>query len=82
MIEMCKCKHDHPRVVHPSEFGFLARLKASWGIITRFGNLFLGYCRGHDAYFLDLKHTNGCVRCPICDKAWLKKWDVKKICVE
>ena len=78
---MCRCKHDRPRVVRPEEFGFFARLKASLGILTRFGNLFLGYCRGHDAYFLDLEHTNGYIRCPICDRAWLEKHQVKNSCV-
>ena len=62
-----------PRVVNSNEFGFFARLRARLGLYEKFGNLFLGYCKRHKTYFLDLKHTNGDIRCPICDEAWLLK---------
>jgi len=60
-----------PRVVNSNEFGFLARLRARLHLFERFGNLFLGYCPRHKTYFLDLEHTNGDIRCPICDTDWL-----------
>jgi len=48
-------------------------MRARLGLYEKFGNLFLGYCKRHKTYFLDLEHTNGVIRCPICDKAWLLK---------
>ena len=36
-------------------------------------NTFLGYCSVHKQYYLDHKHTNDVIRCPICDHEWLSK---------
>ena len=62
-----------PRIVNSSEFGFFSKMRARLGLFEKFGNLFLGYCKRHKTYFLDLEHTNGVIRCPICDKIWLLK---------
>ncbi|RLI50590.1 hypothetical protein DRO61_03630 [Candidatus Bathyarchaeota archaeon] len=62
-----------PRIVNSSEFGFFSKMRARLGLFEKFGNLFLGYCKRHKTYFLDLEHTNGVIRCPICDKIWLIK---------
>ena len=35
--------------------------------------LFLGYCNQHKQYYIDHEHTNGLIRCPICEEEWLKK---------
>lgn len=73
MTENNKLLKSIPRVVNSDEFGFFTRLKAKLGLYPKFENLFLGYCRRHKSYFLDLKHTGGVIRCPICDEAWLQK---------
>ena len=65
-----------PRVVDATDFGVVARLRARLGICAQFGPFFLGYCPRHRTYFLDLEHTNGDIRCPICDKHWLVKHHV------
>ena len=64
------------RMVQSHKFKFVARLKARMGIYEKFGSFFLGYCSHHKSYFLDREHTNGSIRCPICNKNWLK--DVMK----
>ena len=61
------------RVVNSNELRFSTRLRARLGFREKKGNLFLSYCKPHKTYFLDLEHTNGELRCPICDKNWLKK---------
>ncbi len=66
-----------PRIVNSNEFGFLSKMKARLRLFEKFGNLFLGYCKRHKTYFLDLEHTNGDIRCPICDKIWLLKHQKK-----
>jgi len=70
-------KRSVPRVVNSSEFRFSTRLKARIGFNKQHGNLYLGHCKSHKTYFLDYKHTNGGIRCPICDEAWLKKHQVR-----
>lgn len=61
-----------PRIVDSSELGWVEKLRARLGFYKRFGNLYLGYCGTHKIYFLDLEHTNGGIKCPTCDKAWLE----------
>ena len=77
LTSLRQLKRSVPRVVNSNEFGFNKRLKARLGFYERFGNLFLGYCKRHKTYFLDLKHTDGDIRCPICDDAWLLKHQAK-----
>ena len=72
MVSLEQLKKSVPRVVNSNEFRFSSRLKARLGINEKHGNLFLGHCKPHKTYFLDHKHTNGDIRCPICDEAWLK----------
>jgi hypothetical protein len=70
-----------PRVVKSNEFGLFSKLRARIfsklrariRVYEKKGNLFLGYCKRHKTYFLDFEHTNGDIRCPICDEAWLVK---------
>lgn len=68
-----------PRIVNSSEFGFFSKMRARLGFYEKFGNLFLGYCKSHNTYFLDLEHTNDVIRCPICDKNWLLKHQTRYI---
>ncbi len=65
-----------PRVVDARDFGVVARLRARLGVCEQYGSFFLGYCPRHRTYFLDLEHTNGDIRCPICDHEWLVKHHV------
>ena len=61
----------YPQQVQGNNFRFLQRLQA---IIDRSQideDLFLGYCKEHRTYFLDHEHTNGEIRCPLCDEEWL-----------
>ena len=63
----------YPQLVQGNNFRFLQRLYA---IINRSQideDLFLGYCREHRTYFLDHEHTNGEIRCPLCDEEWLRQ---------
>jgi hypothetical protein len=63
----------YPQLVQGKNFRFLQRLYA---IINRSQvdeDLFLGYCREHRTYFLDHEHTNGEIRCPLCDEEWLRQ---------
>ena len=47
------------------------RLLARCDPVMLGNNLFLGYCRTHKEYYADHKHTNGEIRCPMCDEKWL-----------
>lgn len=58
-------------MVDASDYGLIPRLKTRLGFPPRFGVMFLGYCSRHKQYFLDLKHTNGDIRCPMCEVEWL-----------
>jgi len=78
LTSLRQLKRSVPRVVNSNEFDFYARLRARLGFYEKFGNLFLGYCKRHNAYFLDLKHTNDVIRCPICDEAWLLKHQARQ----
>lgn len=49
---------------------FLARL----GPIPYSKNKWIGFCSMHKIYYLDLLHTGNKIRCPECDKTWLKKF--------
>jgi DNA-directed RNA polymerase subunit RPC12/RpoP len=73
LTSLRQTRRSVPQIVNSNEFGFLAKLKARLGLWEKFGNLFLGYCKRHKTYFLDYEHTNGDIRCPICDKKWLLK---------
>jgi len=66
-------RNTMPHVVPSDEFKFFSRLRARLGSYPRFGNLYLSYCKHHKTYFLDLEHTNHCIRCPICEKKWLSE---------
>ena len=68
-----------PQIVNSSEFGFFSKMRARLGLYKKFGTLFLGYCKSHNTYFLDLEHTNDVIRCPICDKSWLLKHQIRYI---
>lgn len=61
-------------ILKEKNIGLCSRLKAHIGIPTQKGNKFLGYCSIHKSYFLDVKHTNGEIRCPLCDKIWLDEY--------
>ena len=65
-------------IVERKSVDVYTRLRAQIGIPKQIGNMFLGYCSIHKSYFLDVKHTNGEIRCPVCDKNWLKKYLNKK----
>jgi len=60
-----------PRLAYSGQFGILKRLMARIDRACISNNLFLGYCKIHKSYYLDHKHTNGEIRCPICDERWL-----------
>ena len=62
------------RLVEEKDLGVFSRLRAKLGIHKKIGNMFLGHCSSHNVYFIDLEHTNGVIRCPLCDEAWLKKY--------
>lgn len=59
-----------PRLVNRVQFGILKRLMARIDRAHVGNNVFLGYCKIHACYYLDYNHTNGEIRCPICDKKW------------
>jgi hypothetical protein len=64
--------HLHPpRMAKKGEFGIFQRLKARLNPTAIGHHLFLGYCTHHKQYYLDYQHTNGNIRCPRCDRAWL-----------
>ena len=62
---------QYPRLVTGSDFGVLKQLIARIDRSKIDDNLFLGYCKLHKKYYVDYIHTNGEIRCPICDKKWL-----------
>ena len=70
---MVLTKSHKAGVVDPGDFGLFSRLRARLGFYARLGKLFLGYCGRHKVFFLDLEHTNGGIRCPVCDKDFLKR---------
>jgi len=63
----------YPRLVSGEEFGILQRLRARFGMTHVGTRLFLGYCGTHKKYFVDRKHTNDVIRCPICDTQWQRE---------
>jgi len=66
--------NERPRIVEINELGCFSNMRARLGFFAQYGNLFHGYCKRHRIYFLDLKHTNDVIRCPVCDEAWLRRW--------
>jgi hypothetical protein len=66
-------KTKYPQLVDAKQFGAGDRLKARIDDASVGHGLFLGYCTLHEKYYLDHKHTNGEIRCPICDTQWLAK---------
>lgn len=65
----------YPKLVDASAFRIFKRLTARLGIAHIRNKLFLGYCSIHKKYFLDLKHMNDTIRCPICDAQWLREYN-------
>ena len=63
----------YPKLVPGKEFGIYKRLMARSGMTDVGNRLFLGRCSIHKKYYLDRKHTNGDIRCPLCDSKWLRK---------
>ena len=75
-IEFPKEKENQikfPILIDGKQFGILKRLKGRIDRANIGNNLFLGYCKIHKSYYLDHNHTNGEIRCPICDEEWLRK---------
>lgn len=67
----------YPQQVHGNDFKFLQRLRAICDRTRITDNLFLGYCKEHRTYFLDLEHTNSEIRCPLCDAEWLRQQNIR-----
>ena len=63
----------YPKLVSGKEFGISKRLLARSGMTPVGNQLFLGHCKIHKKYYLDRKHTNNVIRCPICDRQWLRE---------
>jgi hypothetical protein len=63
----------YPRPVRGTDFSFIQRLRAIFDRTQINKDLFLGYCKEHRTYFLDYEHTNGEIRCPLCDEEWLRQ---------
>ena len=66
-----KTLKSFPVIVNSGKFGILKRIRARINRANVGINLFLGYCKIHKNYYLDHKHTNEEIRCPICDEKWL-----------
>lgn len=67
-------RDEYPQLVKDKIFTPTQRLKARIYTQINVGDdLFLGYCKQHKSYYLDHQHTDGTIRCPICDKKWLMK---------
>jgi hypothetical protein len=67
-------KMEYPRLVDSDGLGFFQRLMARIDRISVGKGLFLGFCRKHGEYYVDYRHTNDDIRCPICFKSWLSEW--------
>jgi hypothetical protein len=61
----------YPQLARVNEFSVLTRLHARLNAKDVGNGVYLAFCSRHHAYFLDLKHTNGVLRCPVCDDEWL-----------
>ena len=66
-----KFPRPYPQLVDRNEFGFFQKLTARMDMTNLGNSVFLGYCKIHKQYYVDHKHTNGEIRCPICDEKWL-----------
>ena len=66
----------YPQLVQGNDFGFLQRLRAIIDRTQIDEDLYLGYCKEHRTYFLDHEHTNGDIRCPLCDEEWLRQQEI------
>jgi hypothetical protein len=66
-------KGKYPRLVRGHEVGTLKKLLARLDRAKLGHGKYLGYCKTHAAYFIDRRHTNNTIRCPICDAEWLLK---------
>ena len=62
----------YPKLVTYEKLGILPKLFAKFGQSKVSEDVFLGYCFIHKKYFLDHQHTDGKIRCPICDSEWLQ----------
>ena len=69
LTSLIQLQRSVPRVVNSNEISFFSKLRAMLGFYEKVGNYFLGYCKRHKTYFLDLEHTNAVIRCPICNEA-------------
>jgi len=67
-------EQKYPQLVDYKEFKMFSKLRARLGRYTLGTNLFLGYCKCHKKYYIDHSHTNGEIRCPICDEEWLTQY--------
>ena len=73
LSEMRK-QEKYPRLVEDRLFTPTKKLKARIYTQINVGDgLYLGHCKQHKRYYLDHQHTDGTIRCPICDKKWLTK---------
>jgi hypothetical protein len=67
-------RDEYPQLVEDKKITPTLRLKSKIYTQINVGEgIFLGYCRQHRNYYLDHQHTDGTIRCPICDKEWLTK---------
>ena len=60
-----------PKLVDGADLGAVQRLLARIDRKHLGNGLYLGYCPDHRAYYLDREHTDGSIRCPVCDEEWL-----------
>lgn len=66
-------KEKYPALVDGKDFSFSKRLIARSSMTPVGKQVFLGRCKVHKKYYLDRKHTNGEIRCPICESKWLRQ---------
>lgn len=71
VLEIITAPNHYPRLVNGKDFSIVQRIMAKQGMANVGNQLFLGYCNIHKKYYLDQKHTNDAIRCPVCDAKWL-----------
>ncbi|MCJ7635017.1 hypothetical protein MUP77_21830 [Candidatus Bathyarchaeota archaeon] len=60
-----------PCLVGGEQVGLRKRLRARLSRVKLWKNVFLGYCPIHQRYYVDYQHTDGSIRCPLCDQTWI-----------
>lgn len=75
-VEITTTSTEYPRLVMGEKFGIFKRIMARFSISHVDGQIYLGYCKTHKKYYLDLIHMHEDIRCPICDTKWLLERDI------